>query len=56
MTGRPTDHRNLDLPQFNLDVAFGRAGGRILWQPRILAWFTDKRFSGEPLPERYRGM
>jgi hypothetical protein len=56
MTGRPTDHRNLDLHQFNLDVAFGRAGGRILWQPRILAWFADKRFEGEPLPERYREM
>jgi len=56
MTGRPTDHRNLDLAQFNLDAAFRRAGGMVLWQPRILAWFTDKNFSGEPLPERYRGM
>lgn len=53
---RPTDHRNLDLARFNLDVAFGRAGGRVLWQPRILCWFTDKRFTGEPLPERYKGM
>ncbi|NUN96883.1 MAG: hypothetical protein HUU16_11985 [Candidatus Omnitrophica bacterium] len=53
---RPTDHRNLDLAQFNLDVAFGHAHGRVLWQPRILCWFTDKRFAGEPLPERYREM
>jgi len=53
---RPTDHKNLDLAQFNLDVAFGRAGGKVIWQPRILCWFTDKRFANEPLPERYRGM
>ena len=38
------------------DVVFGSAGGRIIWQPRILAWFTDREFSGQPLPERYAGM
>ena len=27
MSGRPTDHANIDLCQLNLDVAFGRAGG-----------------------------
>ena len=53
---RPTDHRNLDLWQFNLDVAYGRAGGRIIWQPRILAWFTDRAFCGEPLPGRFKGL
>ena len=34
--------------QLHLDVAFGRAGGRIIWQPRILAWLTDKAFEGRP--------
>jgi hypothetical protein len=53
---RPTDHRNLNLTEFNLDVVFGRSKGLILWQPRILAWFTDRRFRNEPLPERYREM
>ena len=53
---RPTDHRNLNLAEFNLDVVFGRSNGLVLWQPRILAWFTDRRFRGEPLPERYREM
>jgi len=56
MAGRPTDHANLDLTQFNLDVVRGNAGGRIIWQPRILAWYSDKRAAGEPLPRRYRGM
>jgi hypothetical protein len=53
MQGRPTDHRNLDLTQLNLDVAFGRAGGKVIWQPRILAWIDDRRFAGIPLPEQY---
>jgi hypothetical protein len=45
-----------DFTQLHLDVAFGRAGGRIIWQPRILAWFTDKEFAREPLPAPYTGM
>ena len=53
---RPTDHRNLNLVRFNEDVAFHRANGRILWQPRILAWYTDRKFSGRPLPAPYTGM
>jgi hypothetical protein len=56
MTGRPTDHKNIDLYKLNLDVAFGRANGMIIWQPRILCWFTDKEFEKIPLPERYRNM
>ena len=55
-SGRPSDHRRRDLWQFNLDAAFGRAGGQILWQPRILAWFTDRQFRGEQLPGRFQGM
>lgn len=56
MTGRPTDHRSLDLTQFNLDVLRRRAGGRILWQPRIGCWMSDKEFAGQPLPAPYTGM
>ena len=52
----PTGHRCVNLSQMNLDVAFGRAEGWILWQPRILAWFTDREFAGVPLPPRYQGM
>ena len=56
MTDRPTDHRHLDFAQFHLDVCFGRAGGKVIWQPRIGAWLTDKDFAGEPYPEPYTGM
>ncbi|WP_428938998.1 uroporphyrinogen decarboxylase family protein [Fontivita pretiosa] len=56
MIGRPTDHRNLDLTQLHLDVCFGRAGGKIIWQPRILSWYDDKLELGQPLPPPYTGM
>ena len=45
-----------DWTQLHLDVAFRRAGGRIIWQPRILAWISDREFAGEPLPAPYTGM
>lgn len=38
------------------DVVFGRAGGKIIWQPRIGCWYDDKMFSGEGLPQPYTGM
>jgi hypothetical protein len=53
---RPTDHSHRDLAQLHLDVAFGKAGGKIIWQPRILAWYDDKIFAGEALPAPYTGM
>jgi hypothetical protein len=53
--GRPTDHCNLDLWKLHEDVAFGRANGMVIWQPRILAWFDDRRRAGEPLPGRFKG-
>ncbi len=56
VTGRPTDHRHSDLERLHLDVVFGHSGGKIIWQPRILAWYTDKIFAGEPLPAPYTGM
>jgi hypothetical protein len=30
-----------------------QANGQVVWQPRISAWWKDKRFFGEPLPEPY---
>jgi hypothetical protein len=44
------------LSTLHRDVAFGRSNGKIIWQPRIQCWYSDKTFFGEPLPERYRGM
>jgi len=55
-SNRPTDHVNLDLNKFNLDVVFGRANGKIIWQPRIGCWFTDKEWAEIPFPEPYTGM
>lgn len=37
-------------------VCFGEADGRIIWQPRILAWFTDREFAGQALPAPFTGM
>jgi len=37
-------------------VVFGESNGRIIWQPRIGCWYTDKTFAGEPLPAPYTGM
>ncbi len=56
MTVRPTDHANIDLTQLHLDVIRRRAGGRVIWQPRIIAWYWDRRFRREPLPAPYTGM
>lgn len=53
---RPTDHKNIDLEQFNIDVIRGNANGKILWQPRILCWYDDKMFAGEELPAPYTNM
>jgi hypothetical protein len=46
----------VSLAQLHRDVVFGKAGGRIIWQPRILCWYDDRVFSGVGLPERYEGM
>ena len=53
MSGRPTDHVNLNLTQFNMDVLRHKAAGKIIWQPRIGCWLDDKKFSGEPIPPPY---
>ncbi len=59
---RDTTPAPLDLKQQSLarnwpglhhKVIRGQARGRILWQPRISAWWKDKRFFGERLPEPY---
>jgi len=55
--GRPTDHRNLDLTQLSLDVPFHRAGGKVIWEPRIEAWYSDRVQRGYfPMPEKYKGL
>ncbi len=47
---------DLGLAELHHDVAFGKANGKIIWQPRIGCWYDDKMFSGEGLPAPYTGM
>lgn len=42
-----------DWSELHHQVCFGESGGKVIWQPRIQCWITDKRFAGEPLPEPY---
>jgi hypothetical protein len=45
-----------NLPELHRQVAFGQSNGKIIWQPRIGCWYTDKIFNGSGLPEPYTGM
>jgi len=45
-----------DFSQLHRDVVFGRSGGRIIWQPRILCWYDDRVFTGRDLPAPYTGL
>ncbi len=38
------------------DVVFKRANGKIIWQPRIDCWISDRMFADGKLPGRYEGM
>ena len=42
--------------ELHRQVVFGESGGRIIWQPRIGCWYSDKVYAGEPLPPAYAGM
>jgi hypothetical protein len=45
-----------DFAELHRQVVFGESGGRIIWQPRIGCWYTDKLFAGEAFPPPYTGM
>ncbi len=45
-----------DFEKLHTDVVFGRSNGKIIWQPRIGAWFYDRKFFKVPFPARYEGM
>ena len=46
----------MNWANLNESVVFEQSGGKIIWQPRIGCWYTDKQFAGEPLPAPYTGM
>jgi len=56
MSGRPTDHKNINLAELHKLVIAGKAGGKIIWQPRIQCWIDDKKYVGEEFPEPYTGL
>lgn len=45
-----------DLAGLHRQVCFGESQGRIIWQPRIGCWYTDKQFAGEQFPTPFTGM
>lgn len=45
-----------DYWKLHEDVCFGRAGGRVIWQPRIGCWVTDRMFANGKLPGEYEGL
>jgi hypothetical protein len=47
---------NHNFPLLHRQVVFGQSNGKIIWQPRIGCWYTDKIWAGEPLPAPYTGM
>jgi hypothetical protein len=38
------------------DVCFKRSNGKVIWQPRIDCWISDKLFANGELPGKYKGM
>ena len=42
-----------DFAKLHRDVLFEQSSDQIIWQPRILCWYTDKKFTGEQLPPPY---
>jgi hypothetical protein len=56
MTGRQTDHKNINLSGLHRDVIHGKSNGKIIWQPRILCWLDDKLYAKEKLPQPFDGM
>ena len=45
-----------NFPELHRQVAFGQSNGRIIWQPRIGCWVTDKEFADEAFPPPFTGM
>lgn len=45
-----------DFAKLHHDVCFKKAGGKIIWQPRINCWIDDKMFEQGELPGHYKGM
>lgn len=47
---------NRNFAELHRQVVFGQSAGRIIWQPRIGCWVTDKQFAGEEFPPPFTGL
>lgn len=45
-----------DFAKLHEDVCFRKAGGKVIWQPRIDCWISDRMFANGELPGIYKGM
>lgn len=45
-----------DWSKLHYNVVFDKSNGKIIWQPEIGCWYTDKIFAGQPLPDPYTNM
>jgi len=45
-----------DLAMLHRQVCFGQSGGKIIWQPRIGCWYSDKKFAREAFPPPFTDM
>jgi len=45
-----------DYARLHREVVFGKSRGKIIWQPRIGCWYTDRLRRNEPLPAPYTGL
>lgn len=46
----------MNYAKLNEDVCFRRAGGQVIWQPRIDCWISDRLYAHGDLPGMYKGM
>ncbi len=49
-------NKETGLCDLNRGVIKGTSKGKIIWQPRIGCWYTDRTYYGDKLPEEYKGM
>lgn len=46
----------LDFRSLNMAIYNGTSNGRVLWQPRIDAWYRDREFGINLFPPRFKNM
>jgi hypothetical protein len=50
------DKKMENLLELNRSILHGTAGGKVIWQPRILCWLADKKYLNQPLPGNLDGL